>query len=75
MPNDSSREEGLRFQVYKYRFAALAGLTEKEVEALMQTSHKDWEYGSEYPDMAGFEGFIRTREEIDRLANALSRGD
>ena len=75
LPKDISREKGLHFQLYKCRFAALAGLTEQEVEALMPTSHKDWEYGYEYPDMGGFEGFNRTRKEIDRLADALSRRD
>ena len=39
----------------------------------MPASRKDWEYGPDDPDWAGFEGLIRTREEIDQLADALSR--
>ena len=73
LPRDSSRVGGLKYQLYKHRFASLAGLTEEGVEALMPASRKDWEFGSEHPDWAGYEGFIETREEIDRLANALSR--
>ena len=74
LPKDSSKVGGLHYQLYKHRFASLAGMTEEEVEALMPASREDWEYGSDDPDWVGFEGFIRTREEIDRLANALSRG-
>ena len=39
----------------------------------MPASRKDWEYRPDDPDWAGFEGLIRTREEIDQLADALSR--
>ena len=38
----------------------------------MPASRKDWEYGPEPADKAGFEGFIRSREEIDRLTKALN---
>lgn len=73
LPGQSSSADGLHYQLYKHRFAALAGLSEEEVEALLPASNKDWEYGPDDPDWAGYEGFIRTREEIDRLANPLSR--
>ena len=72
LPGQSSSAEGLQYQLYKHRFAVLAGLTEWQVEELMPASRKDWEYGPDDPDWAGFEGFIRTGEEIDRLAKALS---
>jgi len=75
LPRDSSKEEGLHYQLYKHRFAELSGLTEEGVEALMPASCEDWAYGSEHPDWTGFEGFIRVREEIDRLADALSPSD
>lgn len=70
-PGQSSSRDGLHYQLYKHRFAALAGLTEEGVAALMPASREDWEYGPDDPDWAGFAGFIRTREEIDRLADAL----
>lgn len=72
LPRDSSGAEGLRYQLYKHRFATLTGMTVEQVEAVMPASCKDWAYVPEDPDWAGFEGFIRTREEIDRLAGALS---
>ena len=73
LPGQSSSAEGLHYQLCKHRFAALADLTEEEVEGLMPASRKHWEYVPDDPDWEGFEGFIQTREEIDRLANALSR--
>ena len=73
LPKDSSRPDGLHYQLYKHRFAALAGLTEEGAAALMPASREDWEYAPDDPDWAGFKGFIRTCEEIDRLADALSR--
>jgi len=73
LPGDSSVDEGLKYQLYKHRFGALTGLAEAEVEALMPLSHDDWiYYGSAGRDWEGFQGFIKSREEIDRLGNALS---
>ena len=74
LPGQSSGSDGLHYQLYKHRFAALADLTEEEVGGLMPASRKHWEYVPDDPDWEGFEGFIQTCEEIDRLANALSRG-
>ena len=33
LPRDSSRADGLKYQLYKHRFAILAGLTEEGVES------------------------------------------
>lgn len=72
-PGECSEAEGLRYQLYKNRFAALVGQVDREVESLLLESHEDWIY---YPsagsDYEGFQGFIRSRDEIDRLANALA---
>ncbi|MDE0205009.1 MAG: hypothetical protein OXP66_03120, partial [Candidatus Tectomicrobia bacterium] len=73
LPRDSSRTKGLKYQLYKHRFGTLAGLNEEGAEALMPACRKDWAYVQNDPDWAGYEGFMRAREEIDRLANALTR--
>ena len=40
----------------------------------MPQQHEDWTYvANGGPDCEGFEGFITGREEIDRLAGALSQ--
>ena len=56
LPRDSSVVDGPHYQLYKDRFATLAGLTEEQVEGLMPASRKDWEYGPDDPDWAGFGG-------------------
>ena len=74
LPGESSAD-GLRYQLYKHRFGAFTNLTEAEVEALMPVSRDYWiYYASGGADWEGFQGYIRTREEIDRLAAALSDG-
>ena len=44
LPGESSDAEGLKYQLYKHRFAALAGQIDVDVEALIPTSHEDWIY-------------------------------
>lgn len=71
-PDESRTADGLKYQLYKRRFAAFAGLTETDVEDLAPASRGHWAYVPDDPDFEGFEGYIRTREEIDRLAAPLS---
>lgn len=75
-PNESSGADGLHYQLYKHRFARLAGIEDiATLDELLPASREDWIYypsaGTEYE---GFQGFITTKEEIDRLARALSNG-
>jgi len=73
LPGDSSVGEGLKYQIYKNRFGSLTGLAEGDVEALMPLSHDYWIYGANSgSDWEGFQGFIKSQEEIDRLGSALS---
>jgi len=74
LPGDSNAGEGLRYRLYKNRFAELAKLPSADVESLMPQRHDDWTYvANGGPDWEGYEGFITSREEIDRLAGALSQ--
>ena len=74
-PDESHTADGLKYQLYKRRFAAFAGLTEADVEELAPASRGHWAYVPDDPDFEGFEGYIRTCEEIDRLAAALSSNE
>ena len=71
-PGESCAMDGLKYQLYKRRFAAFAGLTEADVEKLAPASRGHWAYVPNDPDFEGFEGHIRTREETDRMAAALT---
>ena len=76
-PGESNAGEGLRYRLYKNRFAELTKLPVGEVESLMPLRHEDWIYGpaDAGPDWEGFEGFIADRQEIDRLAGALQQAE
>lgn len=70
LPGESSRRDGLRYQVYRNRFAKLVG--RDDVEGLMPAHRDDWVYWEKGgPDWTGYEGFIKSHEEIDRLAGAV----
>jgi hypothetical protein len=74
LPGESSADRGLRYQLYKNRFAELVGQAGADVSALMPASRENWiYYPSASSDYEGFQGFIQSRDEIDRLAHALAR--
>jgi hypothetical protein len=76
LPRESSTGDGLRYQLYKNRYAELAKIAAAEVESLMPLRHDHWSYGTNSgPDWQGFEGSITNRDEIDRMAEALRRAD
>jgi Endonuclease NucS len=75
LPGESNTEEGLFYRLYKHRYAHLAALSDADIVPLMPRRHEDWTYwpGGD-PDWEGFEGFIASRGEVDRLAGALRQG-
>jgi Endonuclease NucS len=73
LPGQSSATEGLRYQLYKNRFSALAGLSEEALVGAMPVQRDYWTYEEGGgPDWEGYQGFIVSREEIDRLSAALT---
>lgn len=72
IPGESSSAGGLRYQIYKHRFARLAGIPVEQAEALMPASREYWTFDPADPDYEGYQGGIMSTEEIDRLANALA---
>jgi hypothetical protein len=71
-PGFSNATDGLDYELYKYRYAALAKLPLQEVERAMPTRHEDWSYGAPGdPDIEGYRGFIKSPDEIDRIAQPL----
>ncbi|MCL2418196.1 MAG: endonuclease NucS, partial [Conexibacteraceae bacterium] len=72
LPAESNIAAGLRYQLYSNRLAELVHPSGSELEDLIPQSHEFWEYyGNADPDWQGFQGFIKSHEEIDRLADAL----
>lgn len=69
VPGESGPEDGLRYQLYYERFAELAGLSAAEVMDLLPPEHEPADLPGH---SAGVAGFLRTPEEIDRIAGTLS---
>ncbi len=69
VPGESGPENGLRYQLYYERFAELAGLSAAEVRGLLPPEHEPADLAGGSP---GVVGFLKTLEEIDRIAGALS---
>lgn len=74
LPMDSSKSQGLRYQIFKNRFAAHVGRTVEEIEELMPKIRNDWKMfpGKGDPDYDGFEGYIAEKEEIDKMVSVIS---
>ena len=64
---DSSAEAGLHYWLYRQSFAEVAGIPATEVEKLLPPEHDS------YSDHQ--EGFMKTRDEIKRVVDALGKGD
>ena len=72
-PGRSSAEEGLVFYLAKNTFAALTGLSVNAVLALSPAVQEDWgRLGGRKPERELLWGYIRSRDEIDRLSAALT---
>ena len=72
IPGESG-PSGLRFQVYVPRLCRLFGFTTEAALALLPEQRESWSYSQKLgPDYEGFQGFIRDRHEVERLAEALT---
>jgi hypothetical protein len=69
-PGESSRETGLSYKLYRNRFSEVSRLSSEDATAVLPAERAAWNegYGPEYE---GYQGFIVSREEVDRLAGAL----
>jgi hypothetical protein len=73
LPGESNASDGLRFQMYGNRFAQMAGLSKDEAKNLMPETNEYWIFYPEAsPDYEGFQGFIKNKVEIDRIAASFS---
>lgn len=67
--------EGLYFQLYTHRVAALYDVEEERVRTFLPEIHDDWEYGDEEIEgsYSGVDGFFRDEEEIETFIGGLKR--
>lgn len=72
IPTKSNQEEGLKFQIYIYRFMEYFGTDKETVLSMLPEKRTDWAY--DYPEnehFVGFEGFFKTPLEIDQFRTKL----
>ena len=64
IPTQSSRESGLKFQVYLKRFARYFNMTEHDAEKILPLNKREWKYyRNAPPEYSGYEGFFKDRNE------------
>ena len=72
IPTKSSRENGLKFQVYIKRFAKHFNITEEEAEKILPPDKRKWEFFKNAPpDFQGYEGFFKNKDEAKAFTNKL----
>ena len=65
-------DAGLEFQVYASRVCTRFGITRAELENGLTRDAQPWEYHTgAAEDWRGFQGLLRTEDDVDRLAEAL----
>lgn len=78
IPGESSREDGVRFQVYITRLAEYLGMEEDAATALLPRNREEWKYHKgASPNWCGYAGFIDDMNEARALlenVKAAKRG-
>jgi hypothetical protein len=72
IPGQSSKQNGLKFQVYLKRFAEYFGITEPDAEKILPTNKKEWKFYKNAPqEYSGYEGFFKDKEEAKNFLSKL----
>lgn len=75
VPGKSNAEQGLRYEAYSKRLAELLGTDEAGIKAHLPPVAVHWQYGpSAPPEMQGCAGYIKSEDDIQKIAGLLKRG-
>ncbi len=71
-PPVSNTKDGLRFELYSKRLAALFGFSSDALIPMLPKEHKDWIYWTTTPEgerdsWSGYEGYFKTADEVDKF--------
>ena len=73
IPTQCSQEEGLKFQVYIYRFMNYFNIDKDSLLSMLPENKEDWKY---YPgadeDFSGCTGYFQKEEEVNKFITWLS---
>ncbi len=78
MPPGSSKDKGLRFQLYSERLARIFGLNNDDIRELLSKSHSNWTLWPDAPAdkkdfWSGYEGYFKTADEVDKFLSELNK--
>jgi len=72
IPTQSSKETGLKFQIYISRTAKFFGIPEISVETALPKDRHEWHFSViKDPEWSGYEGFFKTMDEAESFVKAL----
>ena len=73
IPTDSSEDDGLKFQIYTYRLAALCDVDPEKVERLLPDNWTDWQYANESieDEWSGAEGYFTEDQEVRSFVDGI----
>jgi len=72
VPQKSSSEDGLYFELYFQRICEFFHMAESEVLALLPAARQDWSYGEGMgPEWSGYCGYFKTSDEAGRFIDGV----
>ncbi len=75
IPTESSKENGLRFQVYSWRLTEFFGRTLDDVLKTLPDGYEEWSYSTPADkDWSGHVGYFQSEDEVDKFASLFSEG-
>jgi len=72
IPRESSQSEGLKFELFAKRFMNCFNLNESQLQEILPSESKPWEYDQNDNDMKGYQGFFTSIEQLDEFVQKLS---
>jgi hypothetical protein len=73
LPEESTSSDGLRFQLYSVRVCRYRDITDAALRAVLPKNCTHWQSpNATESDGIGVQGFLTSRDDVDRLVDALS---
>jgi len=72
IPRESNADQGLRYHAYSQRLSKLLNVSDDQIRDALPPSREPWTYyAGAPPDYAGWAGYFRTKEEVDRFLELI----
>lgn len=71
LPDESSREKGLHFEIYFRRFCQHFDMDDSVALSLLPENLEEWSYDEAGPDYSGFVGYFRNNDQVERFIAGL----